>query len=127
MRRGSASHSTPGPRRSVDGDGSSKMKATAQRMKTFKVETPIALLVLMALTLLCAPAMAQAPNASPQTCEKLVDRDFTQVMDASTHVTAAVLIAGERPACHLTGYVEPHAGFEMLLPVTGWNGKFLHI
>jgi feruloyl esterase len=84
----------------------------------------MALFVLVALSLLCRPAMAQAAN--PQACERLGAGDFSQILDAPTHITQAVLVPGT-PVCHLTGYVEPHVGFELLLPVTGWNGKFLHI
>ena len=97
-------------------------------MPSIRSWLPIALLAMLALTLLCPPAMAQDAKSSPQACEKLVGLDFSQVMDAPTHITQAVVVAGgEHSLCHLTGYVEPHVGFEMLLPVTGWNGKFLHV
>src|SRR5262249_31708589 len=29
--------------------------------------------------------------------------------------------------CQVRGYVQPQVGFELLLPVTGWNGKFIEI
>ncbi|HWY66352.1 MAG TPA: tannase/feruloyl esterase family alpha/beta hydrolase [Rhizomicrobium sp.] len=92
---------------------------------------PISLLVLLALMLLCWPAMAEEPKNSPQACEKLAGHDFSQVMDAPTEITQATLVLDnmgrQRPFCHVAGHVEPNVGFELMLPVSGWNGKFLHI
>lgn len=36
-------------------------------------------------------------------------------------------LAGLQPFCHVSGYVLPNVRFELLLPVSHWNGKFLHV
>lgn len=72
-------------------------------------------------------AVAQ-PAASASTCARLVAADLSGLPDAPTTVTAATIVpaAGDLPAyCKVEGYVAPQVGFEVHLPVTGWNGKYL--
>jgi feruloyl esterase len=48
--------------------------------------------------------------------------------DAPTRITEASWVAGQRHApgyCRVRGYVKPHVGFEIVLPGTGWNHKFI--
>lgn len=73
------------------------------------------------------PAGAQ-PTASASTCAKLATADLSGLPDAPTTVTAATIVpaAGDLPAyCKVEGHVAPQVGFEVHLPVTGWNGKYL--
>ncbi len=53
--------------------------------------------------------------------------DFARIPDAPSHLVSAKIIAAgaDVPAfCLLTGYVSPNVGFELRLPMAGWNGKF---
>ncbi|SLK08748.1 tannase/feruloyl esterase family alpha/beta hydrolase [Novosphingobium mathurense] len=71
-----------------------------------------------------------ARTISKQACAALEDHDFTKVQDAPTQVMRAVVLPaqGIRPAaCHVQGYVAPQVGFEFLLPVHSWNGKFIQV
>jgi feruloyl esterase len=93
--------------------------------------------IIVALTLLAAlaglaPVAAQtAPaGAGPvdERCSKLVRTDFSRIPDAPTAITAAtsVAAAADVPAyCRVEGYIAPQVGFEVHLPLAGWNGKYL--
>jgi feruloyl esterase len=79
-----------------------------------------------------ARAIQQASAASePEAqCRALLSRDFSQVEDAPTEVLAASYqpSAGRTPAyCRVEGYVAPQVGFEIRLPVAGWNGALLEV
>lgn len=61
-------------------------------------------------------------------CSGLRAADLSGIEDAPTRVTRASLIAARDavPAnCRVQGYVAPQVGFEIRLPITEWNGKFL--
>ena len=63
-------------------------------------------------------------------CEALVKTDFTQVQDAPTRLYSAKIVPanGATPAyCHVTGYVAPQVGFDIKLPIAGWNERILGI
>jgi len=86
-------------------------------------------------------------------CSTLASHDFSGIVDASAQINESRLVrnvddllAGlgrnvpaefmeqaERsvgsiqPYCRVSGYVTPNVGFELLLPVNHWNGKFLHV
>ncbi|MDX2221636.1 MAG: tannase/feruloyl esterase family alpha/beta hydrolase, partial [Rhodospirillaceae bacterium] len=93
------------------------------------------LIAFAALTLLVAlpanrPAMAQAPAASPTVaaCQGLARINFTGLPDAPTAIQSARIAAAERDLpeyCKVNGVVSPSVGFEVRLPTTTWNGKFL--
>jgi len=98
--------------------------------------------------------MHSAGDASEVTrCESLVETDFSHIPEAPTQISAAKVVteledvlgnlgwpefrglaeiaakhAGKvQPYCRVRGYVTPNVGFELLLPVKHWNGKFLHV
>ncbi len=53
--------------------------------------------------------------------------DFARIPDAPSHVMSAKIVEaheGVPTYCLLTGYVSTTVGFELRLPLTGWNGKF---
>ncbi|WP_336951512.1 tannase/feruloyl esterase family alpha/beta hydrolase [Sphingobium aromaticivastans] len=84
------------------------------------------------LLALVAPAHAQTPPAdqAQADCKALSRTDFSKVQDAPTHVMTAQLVAatGTKPAyCQVNGYISPNILFEMRLPPTGWNGKFMKL
>jgi feruloyl esterase len=61
-------------------------------------------------------------------CKALENVDFSGIQEAPTKVTQANLVepSGEVPAhCQVEGYVTPNVGFNLLLPLSNWNGKFL--
>lgn len=87
-------------------------------------------------------------------CQALAEADFSSIVDAPTQIGTAKLIhnANEllsafaqmvsdqqvleqvkksvtsiQPYCRISGYVTPNVGFELLLPVNHWNGKFLQV
>lgn len=75
---------------------------------------------------LASSAQAQAPDMAKQ-CSALAATDFSNLMDAPTHVTAARAVeaaAGLPAYCQVQGYVAPAVGFEIRLPMSTWNGKF---
>ena len=80
----------------------------------------------VAITARAAPvAEAPVPQGS---CEALMKADFTRITDAPTRLQAAKVVAanGSTPAyCHVTGYVAPQVGFDLKLPLAGWNERIL--
>jgi len=86
-------------------------------------------------------------------CESLAETDFSNLHDAATQISTANLVVavGEllgdlgwpeldalrdlavkhagsvQPYCRVRGYVTSNVGFELLLPVSHWNGKFLQV
>ncbi|MSO97229.1 MAG: tannase/feruloyl esterase family alpha/beta hydrolase [Rhodospirillaceae bacterium] len=79
-----------------------------------------------------APALslAQVPGANPgqAKCQAVMAQDFTQLPDAATGINGATLVAPERDLpeyCRIQGVIAPDVVFELRLPTTTWNGKFL--
>lgn len=75
-----------------------------------------------------------ATTASAETelfpCEDLIKADFSLIEDAPTEIMSAELVdaKGNLPKhCHVKGYISPNIGFEIGLPISTWNGKFLKI
>jgi hypothetical protein len=80
-------------------------------------------------------------------CQALARVDFSNIADAPAQITEAKVakdvrgLLGEaevnealakavghvQPMCRVSGYVTPNVGFVLLLPVSQWNGKFLHV
>jgi hypothetical protein len=60
-------------------------------------------------------------------CTELSKVDFSHLEDAPTTIAGAKLdVAENGPAfCRIQGYVSPQVGFELRLPLAGWNGKFV--
>ena len=53
--------------------------------------------------------------------------DFARIADAPSKVVSARIVMannGVPEFCLITGYVSPNVGFELRLPMAGWNGKF---
>lgn len=77
-----------------------------------------------------AVSLARQPDANPATpaCRAVMLQDFTTLPDAVTAIQTATVIApkGDLPEyCRIEGYVSPRIGFEVRLPTTTWNGKFM--
>ena len=93
------------------------------------------LLLLAMMTCSAMPCPAQDASASPDAsaaarCEALDSVNFSGIQDAPTQITAATLVQahGKEPAfCRVAGYVAPQVGFELLLPLSNWNGKFFEV
>ncbi len=54
---------------------------------------------------------------------------FAQIIDAPTYVTTADIVPAERDlpeVCRVSGVVAPDIVFEIRLPTTAWNGRFMH-
>lgn len=62
-------------------------------------------------------------------CKAIARADFSQVLDAPTQVTNALLVGTDSGGayCRVRGYVTPNVGIELRLPAAGWNGKFLQV
>src|SRR5688572_23540093 len=89
----------------------------------------IAQAALIAAVLLGFAPTASAADGSAQ-CSALQSSDFGHLDDAPTQITEARLTEakGDVPAyCGVHGYVAPQVGFEIRLPVSTWNGKFMHL
>jgi hypothetical protein len=60
----------------------------------------------------------------------VLERDFSHLEDASTELLTATYVPAHAPSpayCRVEGYVVPQVGFELRLPLSGWNGKFLEV
>jgi feruloyl esterase len=82
--------------------------------------------VTMAFGVSMAAAPARAEAVLP--CEDLAMAAF----DVAGRIPFSIAHAGRQEAsrsspayCRVSGYVAPHSGFELRLPIVGWNGKFL--
>jgi feruloyl esterase len=63
-------------------------------------------------------------------CQLLKAADLTTLRDAPTRITEAKWVVSQdaSPAyCRARGYVAPHVGFEILMPGTDWNRKFIEM
>jgi len=93
------------------------------------------LLTVLAVTIGCYVTAYQvnassADDSVATQCRGLESTDFSGVQEAPTQVTEAKLVepTGASPGyCQVQGYVGPQVGFELLLPTTNWNGKFIHL
>jgi feruloyl esterase len=73
------------------------------------------------LGVLAALLSGVGPSPAGQSCESLTGL----VLDGTTITEAAVVSAGTY--CRVTGVVAPSNNFEVWLPVTGWNGKYMGV
>ena len=107
-----------------------------------------ALLVLILIMVLgSAVGRAQSVSVEDARCRALAKMDFSTIPDAPTRISEATLakdvqgltgkaqvsedlvkaIGQVQPTCRVSGYVAPNSGFVLLLPVSQWNGKLLHV
>jgi feruloyl esterase len=80
------------------------------------------------LMALAAASLATAAEPTPEQCRALTAADFGTLQDAPTRITAAGALPakdGVPALCKVEGYVAPQVGFELRLPLSGWNGKVL--
>lgn len=89
----------------------------------------IVLLALFSAVVALSPSQTQAATSDDATarCAALGSVDFSHLQDAPTQIVGAKLLeggAGRSAACQV-GYVTPNVGFQLRLPVTAWNGKFI--
>lgn len=96
--------------------------------------SPCRALVALCLLACAIPQLAVAePAAAPSmqaACDALKLIDFAGIQDAPTKVMESALAepaADVPPACLVRGYVAPQVGFELKLPLSGWNGKLLEL
>lgn len=83
----------------------------------------VSLLVLGTVAAGTAPALAAAGTRPVRSCADLV-RSF-DVPDARTRVTSAEVVAGSTEFCDVRGTIEPAVGFQLKLPVRGYQGRYL--
>jgi pimeloyl-ACP methyl ester carboxylesterase len=101
-----------------------------------RLTTYLSALCWAALALSALHAWAQAAQSTPTRqadearCRAVLARDFSHLRDAPTELLAATYEPehGPSPAyCRVEGYVLPQVGFELRLPLSGWNGKFIEV
>lgn len=67
-------------------------------------------------------------GATETQCSALASADFASLQDAPTQITESKLVktgSDSTGYCQVQGYVTPQVGFEMRIPVSSWNGKFI--
>ncbi|HEV2271650.1 MAG TPA: hypothetical protein VGR92_19540 [Steroidobacteraceae bacterium] len=86
---------------------------------------------LLAVVVPCAWASAAAtPIPLEARCTTLAARDFSPIQDAPAWIVKTRLVAataGDPPYCRVQGYVWPQVGFDLRLPLSTWNGRFMEI
>ena len=85
------------------------------------------LLMVFAVSCIGFGMEARAQSAEAKNC-KAMEADYGWVQDAPGRVTAAKVIEavnGVPAHCEVEGYIQPHIGFVIELPLSNWNGKFL--
>jgi len=86
-------------------------------------------LALSCLLLAGVPCLAQAPDpAERYACDALKAIDLSEATGARVRLEEVGILpaAGDQPAlCRVNGFIEPQVGFEIRMPVDGWNGKLL--
>ena len=89
-----------------------------------------ALVGTLAASVACLADDAATPldPADRVACEALQAIDLDEAVGAGVRLAAADVLppAGDQPSlCRVSGVIEPQVGFEIRMPVTGWNGKLL--
>lgn len=75
-----------------------------------------------------AMALTDANIAAKGSCASLMQHDFATVSEARTTLTSATLVAATadtKEFCQVVGEINPGIGFEIRLPTTSWNGRYL--
>jgi Tannase and feruloyl esterase len=101
------------------------------RVRSYAVLRTIVLLqITIGLFPVVVRAQADTAHDVSDTCGALASADFSGVSDAPAQVTNSALVRATSnvPAfCQVQGYVAPQVGFELRLPVSHWNGKFIEL
>lgn len=72
------------------------------------------------------PALPEASDSFA--CEALKAIDLSEAVGAGVRLQATGILppSGDQPAlCRVNGFIDPQVGFEIRMPVNGWNGKLL--
>lgn len=88
----------------------------------------LASVMTIALNVVSSRALADAGGELSAQCNAFNTADFSSLQDAPTQITAAQWVEAKEtlPAyCQVQGYVAPQIGFEIRLPASNWNRKFL--
>jgi feruloyl esterase len=78
----------------------------------------------------CEAQTEAATDTSAATCSALASADFSGIAEAPTQIVDAQIVEakdGVPRFCQVRGYVWPQVGFELRLPVSDWNHKFIEI
>jgi Tannase and feruloyl esterase len=97
-----------------------------------RIKHNLILVVMIAVQLSAFSSGAQAQTVENPTakCDAMKDADFRDVQDAPTKITDSKFIdaKADMPAyCKVNGYVAPQVGFDIRLPASNWNGKYLMV
>jgi feruloyl esterase len=95
----------------------------------------VKIISLVILVLVGTSGVVRAVSATPNDpaedqCKALPSVDFSGIQDAPTQVMATKVVAAAAGApayCRVQGYVSPQVGFELRLPLTHWNDKFMEV
>lgn len=71
------------------------------------------------------PAM---PSPAASACAAVRGVDFGTLQDAPTSIISAAIITygpDKREVCQIEGVINPTIGFKIVMPTTGWNGKYI--
>lgn len=88
------------------------------------------IVIALAMCAISHLAKAELVREASARCQDLIVVDFSTVQDAPMQVTQAEPIAAEGTVpsyCRVQGYVSPQVGFELRLPLSKWNGKFIEV
>lgn len=88
-------------------------------------------LLFLSLTGFSQSVLAETPGIeTADRCAAILSMDFLAVQDAPARIVSSGLVgsSGDTPAhCVVDGYVAPQVGFELKLPLSGWNGKLVAV
>jgi len=104
--------------------------STTKRLRQITNPCVRSLLVLGVVLGEPAPCWSETNGLPATACEGLSMADLTSLDEAPTEISDVRLVDSDddrRSYCQVRGYVWPQVGFQMLLPVTGWNGKFIEL
>jgi len=77
-----------------------------------------------------AAAENAAVSAVATQCNGLASAELSGILDAPTQIMEVKLVeaAASVPThCQVLGYIAPQIGFDLRLPISRWNGKFLEV
>lgn len=114
--------------------GASAGRGTQRRSRIWPRTAPaLAVLALAAAQFHVGRVRAEPSGVDATTaasCVALQQLDFAGLQDAPTKVTSAAVVApveGAPAYCKVDGTIDPHVGYEIRLPISGWNGKLIAV